>query len=298
MTVIGKRQRVNVRQVVETSDPKLDAPKIKAAMIFDLYQNQDAEEKLSSPAYIELENVPPNSSLQIINRSKTPLASFEKGDAITLALTGYDLKTRTGAISFQEDYLNNNDLKHEDLLDIRIVADNGDYSPAIQVELSSQIAKNENLDLFKSFNGGGIRSAYWKNKVSDGNNDYRYWNGSFLNGLNKRFKAAIGMEQDKEIRDAAFEITSEIVTGTGYIEQGVGFCPSYECFARNQMTGDEIKVLNGRQIELEAKDGDYIDIRIEKGYQKKDALYEVVNGKLVETQIQLAESGVFGIDED
>ncbi len=119
------------------------------------------------PAYFELHNVEPGTTIQLINISKKPDASFdEKESIVELKLTGRDVQNRQAAIYLTQEQLDKIDLKGGDIYRLRVVDAAGNASEVVTNELEPDDWGNRRLsDLNAAGNGWEIRNATTENML-------------------------------------------------------------------------------------------------------------------------------------
>lgn len=98
------------------------------------------------PAYFELHNVEPGTTVQLVNISKKPDASFDnKDDIVEMKLTGRDVQNRQAAFYLTEDQLNAIDLKGGDIYRLRVVDAAGNASESVLNELEPDDWGNQRI---------------------------------------------------------------------------------------------------------------------------------------------------------
>lgn len=91
---------------------------------------------IRDPAYLELHNVEPGTTIQMVNVSKRPDASFDnKDDIVELKLTGRDVQNRQASIYLTEAQMDAIDLKAGDQYRLRVVDAAGNSSEVVSAEL-------------------------------------------------------------------------------------------------------------------------------------------------------------------
>lgn len=93
------------------------------------------------PIYIEMNNVEVGTTLQFVNLSKNPEGKFSDS-AVSLELTGRDVRNRQGAVFLTAEQMQALDLQPGDMIQLRAVDEQGNASGSTTVELQPNEWRN------------------------------------------------------------------------------------------------------------------------------------------------------------
>ncbi len=125
------------------------APRVQQAVAYDPIRRDDAQVGATGrgdPAYLEFSNIEAGTTLQVINRSRLPSASFE-ANATKLTFDANDLKGRRVGVSFTDAQMKELDLRPGDKLSVRAVDAAGNASMPVTFELTG--AANREIRIMK-----------------------------------------------------------------------------------------------------------------------------------------------------